>query len=198
MIDNTSKLVVGLGNPGPEYAYTRHNIGFMIVSAVSEELDSSPFYQECNALCAKIKNSFLALPTTFMNRSGIALKCLINKFELKIDNILVIVDDLELPLAKIRLRKKGSSGGHNGLKSIMSELGTDEFKRLRFGIAKDQTSSQENLDTKEFVLSPFEDDEFTVVNEKIPVAVNMIKLFLNNNYQEMLDYNSKINSLSQD
>jgi len=196
---DSRKLVVGLGNPGEKYSNTRHNIGFKIVLAVHAKFKANDFKTKCNSLYSKKKEWILALPTTFMNRSGIAVKCLIEQFDINLDNIIVVVDDINLPLGEIRLRRSGSDGGHNGLKSIITELGTENFKRLRFGIGQEiEEIRKKYLDTKEFVLSDFEDEEESVLEEKIPPAVELINFFLYENFQKMLDYNSKLNSLSQD
>jgi len=173
-----TKLVVGLGNPGKQYRHTRHNIGFKVVLATRKKLHSSPWQIECNSLCSKKNDYLLALPQTFMNKSGIAVKCLKEQLQLPLSNLLIVVDDIDLPLGKIRLRKSGSSGGHNGLKSIMTELGTENFKRLRFGVGSRNSSlAKKYLDTKEFVLSQFEEDEVEIVENKIAVAVDLLILF---------------------
>lgn len=149
-------LIVGLGNPGDEYAQTRHNLGFMLVDKLAADAGVKIRRQECQSLVgvAVIENQRvkLAKPQTFMNLSGEAVSCLISRDEGDgAGSLIVISDDLALPFGTIRLRPRGSAGGHNGLKSIIAALGTDEFIRLRIGIQPEHPLS----DTKRFVLDGF-------------------------------------------
>lgn len=149
-------LIVGLGNPGDEYAPTRHNLGFMLVDKLAAESGVKVKRQECQSLVgsALIENQRVKLvkPQTFMNLSGEAVSCLITRDESSAaGSLIVISDDLALPFGTIRLRQRGSAGGHNGLKSIIEALGTDEFIRLRIGIQPDHPLS----DTRRFVLDGF-------------------------------------------
>src|SRR2546421_3263144 len=148
-------LIVGLGNPGEEYARTRHNLGFMLVDKLAADAAVSVRRSECRSLIGSglIENQRvkLARPQTFMNLSGEAVSCLISKSQLDAAKLIVISDDLALPFGSIRLRPRGSAGGHNGLKSIISSLGTNEFIRLRIGIQPDHATS----DAKNFVLNEF-------------------------------------------
>src|SRR6266513_6379612 len=145
-------LIVGLGNPGEEYARTRHNLGFMLVDKLAADAAVSVRRSECRSLVGSglIENQRvkLARPQTFMNLSGDAVSCLISKYELDAAKLIVISDDLALPFGSIRLRQRGSAGGHNGLKSIIGALGTNEFARLRIGIQPEHPLS----DAKRFVL----------------------------------------------
>lgn len=147
-------LVVGLGNPGAEYAWTRHNLGFMLIDKLAAEAGTTVKRRECRSLVgsAVIENERVRLvkPQTFMNVSGEAVACLLEKYQIDeaSKSLLVISDDLALPFGKIRLRERGSAGGHNGLKSIISALGTNDFTRLRIGIQPDHPVS----DAKAFVL----------------------------------------------
>ncbi len=148
-------LIVGLGNPGEEYAGTRHNLGFMLVDKLAAEAAVQVRRSECRSFVGSglIENQRvkLAKPQTFMNLSGDAVGCLISKYELDAASLIVISDDLALPFGSIRLRQRGSAGGHNGLKSIIGALGTNEFVRLRIGIRPDHAIS----DAKNFVLNEF-------------------------------------------
>jgi len=130
------KLIVGLGNPGPEYLFTRHNAGFMVLDAWADE-ESVPFRQEAarfSIAAAPASGERLVKPTTYMNESGKAVAAWLEWLKLKVSDLLVIVDDVALPLGQIRLRPEGSSGGHNGLKSIENHLGTSGYARLRCGV----------------------------------------------------------------
>ena len=147
------KIIVGLGNIGDEYAKTNHNAGFMVVDSLAEKLGFSfkkrgcdSDYAECNIAGEKC---IIAKPRTYMNESGKAVKSLIKKFQASIDDVMIVVDDIDTEPGHIRIRKSGSAGSHNGLKSIISELGTTEFKRLRVGIGK----QAERQDLANFVLA---------------------------------------------
>ena len=148
-------LIVGLGNPGAEYARTRHNLGFMLLDKLAVDAAVNIRRSECQSLVGSglIENQRvkLAQPQTFMNLSGDAVSCLMAKPELDAATLIVISDDLALPFGSIRLRQRGSAGGHNGLKSIIGALGTNEFIRLRIGIQPDHPIS----DAKNFVLNEF-------------------------------------------
>src|SRR6266513_4291869 len=148
-------LIVGLGNPGEEYARTRHNLGFMLVDKLAADAAVSVRRSECRSLVGSglIENQRvkLARPQTFMNLSGDDVSCLISKPELDAATLIVISDDLALPFGTIRLRARGSAGGHNGLKSIIGALGTNEFIRLRIGVQPEHPVT----DAKNFVFNEF-------------------------------------------
>ncbi len=150
-------LIIGLGNPGAQYVWTRHNLGFMVVDELARASKAVVKREECRALIgrAMIDNKTVELvkPQTFMNLSGESVACLLRKRTSlqPADDLLVISDDLALPFGTLRLRARGSAGGHNGLKSIISVVGTDEFIRLRIGIAPEH----EIGDTARFVLESF-------------------------------------------
>src|SRR2546423_2527106 len=152
-------LIVGLGNPGDEYARTRHNLGFMLVDKLAAQAGVNVKRNECQSLAgsAVIENQRvkLAKPQTYMNLSGAAVSCLISKDEVTPESVIVISDDLALPFGSIRLRERGSAGGHNGLKSIIGSLGTNEFIRLRIGIQPEHPV----VDAKNFVLNEFTKSE---------------------------------------
>ncbi|MCO6512391.1 MAG: aminoacyl-tRNA hydrolase [Aridibacter famidurans] len=148
-------LIVGLGNPGAEYERTRHNAGFMVVDRLAEMSGAAVKRTECRSLVGRAgfrgTAADLVKPQTYMNLSGEALTCLLRKEERSLERTLVIVDDLALPFGSMRLRTKGSAGGHNGLRSIIGSLRTEEFARLRIGIAPDHPVAN----TKRFVLDNF-------------------------------------------
>lgn len=148
---------MGLGNPGTEYEWTRHNLGFMLIEKLSADANIAVKRRTCEAIVGRGEiqecDVTLAKPQTYMNLSGQAVGCLLAKQKLTdfAESLIVISDDLALPLGKIRIRARGSAGGHNGLKSIISTLGTDEFTRLRIGIQPEHPIA----DSKRFVLDQF-------------------------------------------
>jgi len=150
-------LIVGLGNPGAEYEWSRHNLGFMLIDRIAAASGLSKFRRECQSLVGRVEiadNTVkLIKPQTYMNLSGEAVSCLAAKHKLSApgENLIVISDDLALPFGKIRIRARGSAGGHNGLKSIIGSLDTNEFTRLRIGIQPDHPIG----DSKRFVLDSF-------------------------------------------
>ena len=155
-------LIVGLGNPGQKYELTRHNCGFLVIQELINrfeiKLRRKSFYFLGERYFINIKKrvkAFFLMPTTFMNSSGIAVKDFLNNFTDNL-NIIVIHDDIELPLGKIRLKRKGGHGGHNGVKSIIKEIGSDNFFRFKIGIGK--PIKKDNI--PEYVLSNFTDDEY--------------------------------------
>jgi len=169
-------LIVGLGNPGAEYAHTRHNIGFDVLTAFA--LRHNVFFQPgrlANLSEIKFKGKIFVCikPTTFMNLSGKAVKYWLDKEKISIENSLTIVDDLALPLSKLRLRKGGSDAGHNGLRDIQDTLGTDGFPKLRFGIGNQYPRGMQ----VEFVLSRWLPPEIPTVEKKIQKSMDAIEMF---------------------
>src|SRR6266571_2256457 len=158
-------LIVGLGNPGDEYARTRHNLGFMLIDKLARDADAMVKRSECRSLVGnatiECERVTLVKPQTYMNLSGEAVSCLNAKYEIDPDALIVISDDLALPFGAIRLRERGSDGGHNGLKSIIDALGTNEFMRLRIGIQPEHPITE----AKRFVLSEFSRDENLALDE---------------------------------
>lgn len=169
-------LIVGLGNPGNEYANTRHNIGFDVVNAFVQK-HGGQFHQERHAYVApikwKAKNFTCICPTTFMNLSGKAVQYWKEKVKADIDQLLVIVDDIAIPLNKVRLRPGGSDGGHNGLKSIQEVLGTQDYPKLRFGIGNDYPKGHQS----DYVLGKWRTEEVPLVKRKIEMCVEAIECF---------------------
>lgn len=177
-------LIVGLGNPGSDYAATRHNLGFMLIDKLADDERIVVKRRECNSLVGQgeIEGvvTRLAKPQTFMNLSGGAVSCLLRKLEgdeplqRLAKRLVVISDDLALPLGKIRIRERGSAGGHNGLKSIIAEIGTDEFIRLRIGIQPEHPISE----TKRFVLDAFPKSEQPLVKETLEYGANALRTII--------------------
>jgi PTH1 family peptidyl-tRNA hydrolase len=167
-------LIVGLGNIGSEYANTRHNIGFDVMNAFVQQHGAS-FRTDRLAMVAEVKwkgRVFICIcPTTFMNLSGKAFKYWMDKEKVPLENTLTIVDDLALPLDKLRLRAAGSDAGHNGLKDIQHTLGTDKYARLRFGIGNNYPRGMQ----ADFVLSKWLDTELATVHLKIKKCIEIIE-----------------------
>jgi PTH1 family peptidyl-tRNA hydrolase len=169
-------LIIGLGNIGPEYAHTRHNIGFDVLDAFVMK-QGGFFKSDRLADVAEVKwkgKTFICIkPTTFMNLSGKAFKYWMDKEKIEVENTLTIVDDLALPISKIRLRASGSDAGHNGLKDIQLTLGTDAYPKLRFGIGSDFKKGQQI----DFVLGKWNSTEKKIVESKIEKCVEVIEAF---------------------
>ena len=169
-------LIVGLGNTGDEYAHTRHNIGFDVVNAFVQK-HKGTFRVDRLAYVADIKwkgkNFVCICPTTFMNLSGKAVKYWMDKEKIELTNILVIVDDLALPISKLRVRPGGSDAGHNGLKSIQEIVGTSNYPKLRFGIGNDFPKGHQS----DYVLGKWKKDEWPLVKLKIEIAASVIEVF---------------------
>lgn len=172
-------LIVGLGNPGREYEGTRHNLGFMVIDGLAREAQSQVKREECRALIGRavIENRTveLAKPQTYMNLSGESVGGLLAKPDRGIERLIVISDDLALPLGSIRLRPKGTHGGHNGLRSIIDCLGTNEFIRLRIGILPEHPISN----AKNFVLENFSKSEHESVEKVLNESAMAIRDVIN-------------------
>jgi len=171
------KLIVGLGNPGPQYAHTRHNAGFMVVEqfATTHQLTSRKLQFNAVVIAGALGDDkvWLARPLTFMNESGRAVGSLLRWLKLDLGDLLVVYDEIDLPLGKLRLRPDGSSGGHKGMKSIIQNLGSDQFARLRIGVGRPVHGDGIN-----YLLSDFARDELPVVNEAIERAVTAVEVFV--------------------
>lgn len=169
-------LIVGLGNPGYEYEKTRHNIGFMVVDALVKAAGVS-FEDKRYGFVAnmRVKNCQLVLlkPTTFMNLSGNAVRYWMEKENIQPENVLVVVDDLSLPVGTLRLKGKGSDGGHNGLKHIAQILGSQNYARLKFGIGSDFPRGAQ----VDYVLGEFNAEDAAIIEKQLPVACDIVKSF---------------------
>lgn len=182
------KLIVGLGNPGPEYESTRHNIGFMVVDKLARELSNNPAWEEnktCKSLVAKAGGVVLVKPLIFMNNSGIAVQCLVDFYKIHPSDVWIIHDDIDLPIGKIRIRVKGGSAGHNGVTSVMNHLKSDSVVRFRLGIGRgkepDGISPDKNLHHRSviaFVLSRFGRGEAGAMKHLIKHGVEAIRIAL--------------------
>jgi len=188
--ENTDNIIFGLGNPGEQYALTRHNIGFIIADAVIESLDSVKTTQfgdaEIKTGILNTKRVAVVKPLTYMNRSGIAVEAVMKAVDLPLSAAIVIVDDFNIPMSTLRVRKNGSPGGHNGLKSIQAHIGT-EYSRLRIGIGP----LPYGLSVIDFVLGQFSEQDFIALKEIIPKAVDALKLFLVNGVEAAMNAYNK-------
>jgi PTH1 family peptidyl-tRNA hydrolase len=173
------KLIVGLGNPGIEYQFTPHNLGFLAVDRVANDLGIEIRNRQCRALTARTmiagEEAILAKPETFMNLSGLSVRELVAEHQVDVTrDLMVIYDELDLPLGTIRIRQRGSSAGHNGMESILGALNTDEFLRIRLGIAPDRKVG----DTVKYVLAPFRKAQDEVVSEVLDMAAQAVEMIL--------------------
>ncbi len=181
------KLLVGLGNPGPQYRNTRHNIGFMVLDDLARRhsvaFESSP----AEALTARVRGMadavLLAKPLTFMNLSGRAVQDLVRFYKIAPGDLLVICDDVALPLGKLRARASGSHGGQNGLRSVLEQLGTDEVPRLRIGVGR----GDPRRDLAAHVLSTFEPDEHDVVEAAVTRAADAAEAFVSDGIEWVMN-----------
>ena len=185
------KLIAGLGNPGSKYDDTRHNVGFRVVDAFAERFDATVRREKFNALAEEVHAEDMKLlllkPQQYMNRSGHAVATAAGFYKLSPADILVVTDDMALDVGRIRLRAKGSAGGHNGLKDIIARLGSDDFPRLRVGIG-----DSGRMDAAAYVLSRFSADEREVVDQTIRTAVDAIGCWLRDGIDiAMTRYNAK-------
>jgi PTH1 family peptidyl-tRNA hydrolase len=170
------KLIVGLGNPGDEYERTRHNVGWMVVDAFAKKFRIEVTRHEKSALTGTGRvaggSVMVAKPLTYMNLSGDAVRLLVNAYLESTDDLMIVYDDIDLPLARLRIRPSGSSGTHNGMRSIVQTLGTERFPRLRVGIG-----AQDGGRLRDYVLDEFTPDEQPAVNRAIERAVDALVLF---------------------
>ena len=169
-------LIAGLGNIGAEYRDTRHNVGFMVVRKLAEKFDVQPeLSRHAYTAQGKFKGRqiHMIFPTTYMNLSGKAVRYYLEKLKIPLNQLLVVTDDIALPFGKLRLRAKGSDGGHNGLKNINQVLGSQEYARLRFGVGSDFSRGQQ----VDYVLSPFSDEEMDALTPLIDKCVEGILSF---------------------
>ncbi len=182
------KLIIGLGNPGKEYENTRHNIGFMVLDRYLKNVDYREKFQAKyykTTLYGEIV--YFVKPLTYMNLSGISVKEFVRFFNISIADILVIQDDLDQPFGKYKLKKNSSSGGHNGIKSIINELKSDEFIRLKIGIKNDTLKDAAN-----FVLNKFTSQELNIIEDMFPEYIEIIDSFIKyGSDKTMNNYNTK-------
>ena len=185
-------LIIGLGNPGKEYEKTRHNVGFMFVDFLADTYKTTfKLEKKHQAMVAEFKinnqKCYLLKPMTYMNLSGIALRSFCDYYKIPANEILIVVDDLALDTGMIRIRKNGSSGGHNGLKSIFSQMGTENISRLRIGI-----NSSKLIDTKDYVLGKFSSEEIKVIDDLKKISLELLNDYLKLDFNQLMNrYNSK-------
>ena len=185
------KLIVGLGNPGKEYEKTRHNMGFMFIDEYAKEKGVEINKKKFNGLYIDFINNgektILLKPQTYMNLSGESVRAFVDFFKIEVQDILIISDDLDLPIGKYKLRPTGSSGGHNGLKNIEFHLKTQNYKRLKIGISHDKA-----IDTKDYVLGSISQENQKKINDLKKKVNNIIDDFYNNDFDKLMaKYNHK-------
>jgi peptidyl-tRNA hydrolase, PTH1 family len=183
------KLIVGLGNPGRKYEITRHNIGFITLDFLAYKLNLSfkagkgDWYETTGKV--NETDFYLIKPTTFMNNSGIAVKEFLTRNEIPFNDILVVFDDFQIPLGTIRIRTKGSDGGHNGIESVIYHLETMDFPRMRIGIGKEQPLNKEEY--IDYVLNQFNEEEIGKIKTLLPIYKDCILSFLNEDINETMN-----------
>ena len=173
------KLIVGLGNPGIEYQFTPHNLGFLAIDRIANNLGIEVRNRQCRALTARATLAsepvVLAKPETYMNLSGLSVVELVEEHQVDVTrDLIVIYDELDLPLGMIRIRQRGSSAGHNGMESILGALGTDEFLRIRLGVAPDHKVA----DGAKYLLTPFRKVQEKAVDEVLDMAVQAVEVIV--------------------
>jgi len=189
--ESSIRLVAGLGNPGPEYAATRHNIGFMVADQLVAQCGSTwEKSTKWDALLARRGNVFVAKPTGYMNRSGYPLVAIAHFYKIEPPEILVILDDMALPLGRLRLRSRGGPGGHNGLESVIVQFGTEEIPRLRIGIGAAPTAG-----SVDYVLGRFLEEEKSTVRSTIDRAVEAVKCAIDNDLISAMNIFNKTEQL---
>lgn len=169
------RMIAGLGNPGPGYEATRHNVGFMVLDLLAEELGIRLKPHPCYpALWGQVGEVILLKPSAYMNRSGEVIAPLAREYNIKPEEILLVHDDLDLPLGRIRFRLKGSSGGHRGVQSVIRSLGSQDMPRLKIGIGRPERKE----DVVDYVLQPFTPQEWKAIKPALLKAVSALKLLL--------------------
>ena len=186
-----SHIIVGLGNPGDKYKYTRHNAGFLVLSYISQKLGVDINKSKFKALCTECniagKRVLLMLPQTYMNNSGEAVRAALDFYKLSPENIIVVFDDISLPCGKMRIRKNGSAGGHNGIKSIIAHAGSENFSRIKIGVGE---KPHPEMDLADWVLSNFTKDEQKALFDKFSDVYSALELMLQGNTEKaMNNYN---------
>lgn len=185
------KLIVGLGNPGKEYEKTRHNMGFMFIDDYAKKKNVEITKKKFQGLYAEFMNNgektILLKPQSYINLSGEVVKSFVDFYKINIDDILIINDDLDLPIGKYKLRPTGSSGGHNGLKNIEAHLHTQDYKRLKIGI-----SNNKEIDTKDYVLGDISKENQKIIDELKDTVNNIIDDFYKLDFEALMaKYNHK-------
>ena len=182
------KLIVGLGNPGKEYIYTRHNVGYLVLDSYNKD---EKWKEKFQALYIEKRidgeKIIFVKPLTYMNLSGNSVQQFVSYYDIKIEDILIIHDDLDLPFGKYKLKKDSSAGGHNGIKSIINRLNSNGFCRLKIGI-----SNNKSIDTKDYVLGSFSKEEMDSLNKSLDTYNKIINCFIKEGIDRTMNiYNSK-------
>ena len=181
-------LIVGLGNPGAKYEFTRHNAGFLFLDVLAEKTDAKINKLKYKSLIGEAKiaghRCILQKPQTFMNSSGEAVKEAASFYKIPPERVLVVFDDISLPCGKMRIRRKGSDGGHNGIKSIIAGLGSSNFPRIKLGVGEKPSPDWDLVD---WVLSAFKKDELTALREACDKAVNAAELILEDDTERAMN-----------
>lgn len=181
------KIIVGLGNPDARYQGTRHNVGFSVIYAIADEYDIKVDTRKHKALIGKgmigSEKVILAMPMTYMNLSGESVRELVDYYKCSIDDIIVIYDDISLDVGKLRIRAKGSAGGHNGIKNIISHLGTDVFPRIKVGVGEKPAK----MDLADYVLGRFTKEEQPVIRECAERAVQAVRTIIDEDIQSAMN-----------
>ena len=192
IVDAPVKMIVGLGNPGKKYEGTRHNIGFMVADELAKRWGITTWKNERSAMCAEHRipeKVFLIKPTTYMNLSGEAVGAFANFYNIDPEDIAVIQDDLDLPCGKLRIRRKGSAGGHNGIKSIQQHLGTGDFPRFKIGIGHPERNASAVIG---HVLHRFGKEEQPLIEEAVKQMADAVELWLKGDMDAVMqEYNTK-------
>jgi PTH1 family peptidyl-tRNA hydrolase len=179
--------VVGLGNPGRRYAGTRHNVGYEVVAMLAQSWGARPASGKGDYLVASCRREgapvLLAQPTTYMNLSGHAVQSLISYYEIEVERLLTVTDDVNLPLGQLRIRREGSAGGHKGLENIIYQLARDDFMRLRIGVGADNMPE----DLTGYVLEPFRKEEQPVIQQAIATAADAVEIVLSDGIEEAMN-----------
>lgn len=180
--ENMVKMIVGLGNPGSKYEKTKHNIGFMAIDNIVKNLDvtftdDKNFKAQIGSTFINHEKVYFVKPTTFMNNSGIAVKALLTYYNIDITDLIVIYDDLDMEVSKLRLRSKGSAGGHNGIKSIIAQIGTQEFNRIKVGIGR----PLKGMTVINHVMGQFNTEDNIAISLTLDRVVNAVKFYLQEN-----------------
>ncbi len=184
------KIIVGLGNPKEKYQNTRHNLGFMVVEEVGNRVERIAFswkYEErFRAEILKINytlnaniSTLLVKPQTFMNNSGVAVAGIVNFYKVSLEDLIIIHDDLDLPLGKIKIRQSGSAAGHHGVESVIKSLGSDKFIRVRLGIGNEKSMGSGHFDAEEYVVEPFLSSEKGKLKHLLKQALLAVEILLN-------------------
>lgn len=184
------KMIIGLGNPGKQYAETRHNVGFQAIDVLAEQLNAPAAQMKFNGMITTVHVSgekiMLVKPLTYMNLSGECVRPLMDYYEVNDDEIVVIYDDLDLVPGKLRLRSKGGAGGHNGMKSLIAHLGTDAFNRIRIGVGRPDVP----MNIADYVLGTFSKEERPLIQEAVEKSASASRSWLTRPFLEVMnEYN---------